>query len=267
MPRWNPDASQDAAAQAVRQRFASRLAPEGSPPLLDLPEEDRMAGDHAASPPRLRWRTPWRAVVVVLLGGVLLLVWFFWQARAGQMVTEPVSQPPAATEVSGPEGERPGTTTPGTTTPTAQLLVHVSGAVPKPGVVSLPQGSRVFQAIEAAGGPAPGARLDQLNLAATVTDGAKIHVPVAGEAPPAGVQDGSTGPTPADGPGNGINLNSASAEELGTLPGVGPVMAQRIVDWRKEHGPFSSVDELDAVSGVGPKLMEQLRDLVTVQGG
>lgn len=77
-------------------------------------------------------------------------------------------------------------------------------------------------------------------------------------------QAGSTGAAPA---GTLININTASVEELGTLPGVGPVMAQRIVDWRKEHGLFASVDELDAISGIGPKLMESLQDLVTVQGG
>lgn len=160
---------------------------------------------------------------------------------------------------------------------TGTLLVHVAGAVNKPGVVSLPQGSRVFQAIDAAGGATSTAELNGLNLAEVLDDGVKVYVPVIGEATPnqlsgasgnggnsggAGEATGSSG-----GGGTKVNINTASVEELGTLPRVGPVTAQRIVDWREEHGPFTSVDELDAVDGFGPKLMESLKDLVTVQGG
>ncbi|MDI2033014.1 ComE operon protein 1 [Paenarthrobacter nitroguajacolicus] len=156
------------------------------------------------------------------------------------------------------------------------VVVHVAGAVNKPGVVSLPQGSRVFQAIDAVGGVAPGADLTSLNLAEVLTDGTKLYIPVAGEAPlpaepstaGAGAGSASTGGT--SGPaaaGAKVNINTASLEELGTLPRIGPVTAQRILDWRKEHGAFTSVDELDAVDGIGPKLMESLKDLVTVQGG
>ena len=154
-------------------------------------------------------------------------------------------------------------------------MVHVAGAVGKPGVVSLPQGSRVFQAIDAAGGAAPGADLTALNLAEVLTDGIKVYIPVVGETPPqsspvagagvvSGAASGTAGPAAA---GAKVNINTASLEELGTLPRVGPVTAQRILDWRKEHGAFTSVDELDAVDGIGPKLMESLKDLVTVQGG
>ncbi|GAT86908.1 hypothetical protein CVCC1112_1567 [Paenarthrobacter nicotinovorans] len=152
------------------------------------------------------------------------------------------------------------------------VVVHVAGAVNKPGVVSLPQGSRVFQAIAAAGGAAPSAELSAVNLAEVLTDGTKLHVPVVGEvAQPAAPSGSGTGTTSgAPGPaaaGAKVNINTASLEELGTLPRVGPVTAQRILDWRKEHGAFTSVDELDAVDGIGPKLMESLKDLVTVQGG
>ncbi|BCW40735.1 hypothetical protein StoSoilB3_22700 [Arthrobacter sp. StoSoilB3] len=154
-------------------------------------------------------------------------------------------------------------------------MVHVAGAVGKPGVVSLPQGSRVFQAIDAAGGAAPGADLTALNLAEVLTDGIKVYIPVVGETPPqnspvagagavSGAASGTAGPAAT---GAKVNINTASLEELGTLPRVGPVTAQRILDWRKEHGAFTSVDELDAVDGIGPKLMESLKDLVTVQSG
>ncbi|MFW0775745.1 helix-hairpin-helix domain-containing protein [Paenarthrobacter nitroguajacolicus] len=152
------------------------------------------------------------------------------------------------------------------------MLVHVAGAVQKPGVVSLPEGSRVFQAIEAAGGVGPSADLSGLNLAEVLSDGVKIQVPLVGEVPAAASPrtDGPAGAGGNAGPASGdakVNINTASLEELGTLPRVGPVTAQGIIDWRKEHGPFASVDELDAVEGIGPKLMESLKDLVTVQGG
>ncbi|MGR0159964.1 helix-hairpin-helix domain-containing protein [Paenarthrobacter nitroguajacolicus] len=152
------------------------------------------------------------------------------------------------------------------------MLVHVAGAVQKPGVVSLPEGSRVFQAIEAAGGVVSNAELHRLNLAELLSDGMKIQVPVAGEVlPPPSPLAGSSGSTSGmAGTAAGtarVNINTASLEELGTLPRVGPVTAQAIIDWRQEHGRFASVDELNAVDGIGPKLMESLKDLVTVQGG
>jgi competence protein ComEA len=153
------------------------------------------------------------------------------------------------------------------------LLVHVAGAVQKPGVVALPEGSRVFQAIDAAGGAASNAELNGLNLAEVLSDGVKIHVPKVGEVPqppPSPLAGGSGSPGATAGPAAGgakVNINTASLEELGTLPRVGPVTAQGIIDWRKEHGPFASVEELDAVDGIGPKLMESLKELVTVQGG
>jgi competence protein ComEA len=150
------------------------------------------------------------------------------------------------------------------------VVVHVAGAVLRPGVVQLPAGSRVHDAIAAAGGGSPGADTDSLNLAAVVEDGQKIHVPQQGEPVPGNtvepgmaktgpVQDGSEG-TPA----SKVNLNTAGVEELDGLPKVGPVLAQRIVDWRKEHGPFKTVEELDAIDGVGPKMLEALLPLVTI---
>lgn len=156
------------------------------------------------------------------------------------------------------------------------MLVHVAGAVKAPGVVTLPTGSRVFQAIDAAGGASPNADLGGLNLAEVLKDGIKIRVPAVGEpsqpAPTQGTGGSGSGSasTPAGTTGGAtakVNINTASVEELGTLPRVGPVMAQRIVDWRKEHGPFASVDELDAIDGIGPKLMEALKDLVAVDSG
>jgi len=143
-------------------------------------------------------------------------------------------------------------------------VVHVAGAVNVTGVVELPGGSRTHEAIAAAGGSAAGADLNRLNLAAVLADGQKIHVPLVGDPDPPGAApvDGRAGSGNPGPDGDKIDLNSASVEELGTLPRVGPVLAQRIVDWRKEHGRFSTVEELDAVDGVGPKMLETLLPLV-----
>ena len=149
--------------------------------------------------------------------------------------------------------------------------MHVAGAVVRAGIVELPRGSRLHEAIAAAGGSAPGADPDQLNLAAVLEDGQKVLVPRQGETAPAAPapaggarrpgQPRADGSVPAAGK---INLNTAGAEELATLPRVGPVLAQRIVDWRKQHGHFQRVEELDAVDGLGPKLLEALLPLVRV---
>jgi competence protein ComEA len=140
--------------------------------------------------------------------------------------------------------------------PVRRLLVHVVGAVRTPGLYRLDDGSRVDDAIGAAGGPKPKADLDAINLAAPVADGQQVVVPVRGSGTaPAGA--GSSGT--AAGP---VHLNTATLEQLDTLPGVGPVTAQKILDYRDEHGAFSSVDELDAVPGIGPARMAELKNLV-----
>lgn len=137
-----------------------------------------------------------------------------------------------------------------------ELVVHVIGEVVRPGVIHLADGARVEDAVEAAGGATVEADLSAINLARLVVDGEQILVPAPGEAVPASVQAGeSSGP---------LDLNQADADALDGLPGIGPVLAERIVAWRVEHGRFSSVDELAEVSGIGPALLSDLRDLVRV---
>jgi competence protein ComEA len=145
--------------------------------------------------------------------------------------------------------------------PVRELVVHVAGAVARPGLYRLPEGSRVDDAIGLAGGAAPKAALELVNLAAPVADGQQVVVPLKG----AGGSPGATGPgTGSEGgaPAAKVRLNSATLDELDELPGVGPVTAQQILDYREANGAFRSVDELDAVPGIGPATMEQLRPLV-----
>jgi competence protein ComEA len=141
------------------------------------------------------------------------------------------------------------------------LVVHVVGEVRRPGLYRLRDGARIADALRRAGGPLRDGDLAAVNLAAPLVDGVQILVPVKAAATGAatgGSADGVGGAT--TGP---VSLSSATLEELDTLPGVGPITAQKILDYRTEHGPFASVDDLDAVPGIGPTRIEQLRELVT----
>ena len=164
--------------------------------------------------------------------------------------------------------------------PKGGLVVHVAGAVNNPGVFTLNADSRVFQAVEAAGGALPSAELAALNLAAPLSDGLQILVPTVEQAAdmsmysgdalsgPAAAAKAATGSGKGSGQGGAagpLNLNTAAQAELETLPGVGPVLAERIVAWRLQHGPYPSVDALDAVNGIGAKLLAGLRDLVVAR--
>lgn len=161
---------------------------------------------------------------------------------------------------------------PPTTVP-SPAFVHVAGAVNAPGVYQLPPGSRVINSIEAAGGAAPNAALDGLNLAAPVADGQRVYVPLAGEVDPTTVDNGPAAHSSVPGgasatagvvPGAPIDVNRATSVELETLPGVGPATAAAIVDDRERNGPFANVDDLDRVTGIGPATLAALRELVTV---
>ena len=205
-------------------------------------------------------------------------------------------QSPGAQSTAQP-GANPSESAQGGASGEATVRVHVAGAVNNPGVYTLPAQGRAVDAIAAASGAAADADLDRVNLAGALSDGVQIYVPHRGEtAAPAQIQpnggtanagqgnaangasqngasQGGTQPqpartlTPAGSAQKGstpVNINTATAEELQTLPRIGPAMAQRIIAWREAHGGFHSVDELDAVPGIGPSMLENLRPLVTV---
>jgi competence protein ComEA len=216
--------------------------------------------DRAAVPRRrVRWALTWRAagaatLALALVGGAVAV-------RAASVAAGPAVVLP----IPGSQGSAPpstcaegcGTVPPDADAAQAEVVVHVVGAVRDHGVVRLPAGARVGDAVAAAGGARRDADLDALNLARALVDGEQIAVPRVGQEPPAE----SAAPTE---PGVGsVDLNSADAADLEELPGIGAVLAERIVDHRGEH-PFTSVDELEDVPGIGPALLERLRDQVRV---
>ena len=153
-----------------------------------------------------------------------------------------------------------------TTSTTAGIYVQVVGAVQKPGVYRLKRGSRVFEALEEAGGATVDADIDSLNLAAVVGDGSRIMVPAVGEEDHASGGDGADGDASSSGgavdSGGLISLSAADAAALDRLPGIGPATAAAIISYREEHGPFNSVEELEKVPGIGPATLARIRDLV-----
>lgn len=184
-----------------------------------------------------------------------------------QEATPEETAAPADATPSAPTAQSPGATPTTTDDPAPELVVHVSGAVAAPGVVHLPAGARVDDALRAVGGATDEADLAAVNLARPLVDGEQIHVPVPGEEP----RPHPVGPTDpaADGPaetaeGALIDLNTADAAELEELPGVGPAIARRILEHREKNGPFTSVDGLLEVSGIGPATLEEIRGRATV---
>jgi competence protein ComEA len=144
--------------------------------------------------------------------------------------------------------------------PSSRVVVDVVGAVRRPGLYRLEQGSRIADAVARAGGAVGKADLAQVNLAAPLADGEQIVVPKRGATVATASGSGSAALPGA--PSAPVQLSTATLEQLDSLPGVGPATAQKILDYREKHGAFSSVDELDAVPGIGPKRLDQLRDLV-----
>jgi competence protein ComEA len=185
------------------------------------------------------------ALLAVTLGGAGL-----WYVRSLPRPVEVAAAP------SGGTASAPASTSP---SPEVVVLVDVAGWVRRPGVYEFTEGARVIDAIDAAGGARSGALLEALNLAAPLTDGTQILVPREGQegVAPAPVTGGAVA-------GGLVNVNSAMATELEELPGIGEVIAQRIIDYRTENGPFATVDELLDVSGIGDAILESIRELVMV---
>lgn len=148
--------------------------------------------------------------------------------------------------------------------PDGEIVVHVAGAAVHPGLYRLPARARVADALDAAGGPAAEADLDALNLATRLTDGERIYIPRKGEVAAGLVPDAGAPAGAAGAAGGPVDLNAATAAQLVALPGIGPATAEAIVSYRREHGPFRSVDQLLEVRGIGPAKLAALRDKVRV---
>ena len=290
MPRHDPGVPPRAEPGHAGRRLAAAVGSGpgllAGPPMVTLPEGQWEPGPDDSPPQsRVRWRTGRRAAALLCLVAAVCLGWFWWQAANGTSQVSPLGSVTAAEsgEVPAPAPQTAPATARGPATEKSpgasggerggNIIVHVAGAVVRAGIVELPQGSRLHEAIAAAGGSAPGADPDQLNLAAVLEDGQKVLVPRQGETVPAGPAPAAgTGPlgSPTGGGGGSvpaagkINLNTAGADELATLPRVGPVLAQRIVEWRTQHGRFQRVEELDAVDGIGPQLLAAVLPLVRV---
>jgi competence protein ComEA len=142
--------------------------------------------------------------------------------------------------------------------PPPALVIDVAGAVTRPGLYRLPKGSRIADAVARAGGATGKAALDGVNLAAPLADGEQVVVP----ARIPGAASAAAAGAPGTSPSGPVSLSTATAEQLDSLPVIGPVTAQKIVDYRTQHGAFHSVDELDAISGIGPAKLDQLHGLV-----
>lgn len=199
-------------------------------------------------------------LVVGLLIGVTLAV-------GGQSLVNRIQPAPIQIVPPGP------TSTPAATVTPAPILVYVSGQVVSPDVYQLPFGSIVKQAVDAAGGFTASANTSVVNLAQRLSDGTQVYIPSVDEtlsasnpvvrSPNASLQQGVTAPVAVS--GTLININTAARDELEALPGIGSTLAQRIIDYREELGPFTGIEELMNVSGIGSATFDKLKDLVTVE--
>lgn len=232
----------------------------GDDDLVDEPDLNRLAGPSPRPSPGDALRhlagdlglSPRAAAVGVTVAVVVAAgAWWWWH-----------DPPPSAAEASLPLAAPTSLVAPTTTlVSTGEVVAHAAGAVTTPGVYTLAAGSRVADLIEAAGGALPEADLDRVNLAAPLGDGAQVHVPRLGE-PTAVAPIGGEGG--AEGESVLVDLNTAGAEELESLPGVGPATSAAIIKHREENGPFASIDDLISVSGIGDAKLAAIRDLATV---
>jgi competence protein ComEA len=262
----SPDAS-----HSPRQRLDHVLS--GHPPDPDPPPDDEVDAwvVEDDDPPRRRTpssrprRTVSRgaAFVAILIAGFALVVAVPRVVSRGSEA-EPLPPRPQPSVLASPAADSTrvlSVSMPPTSSSGPAVLVHVVGQVRHPGLVRLSSGARVADALRKAGGTTRRADLSAVNLARLVADGEQVFVPAPGQSPPSSA---ARGPTPGASAGGGspVDLNNATESELDALPGVGPVIAGRIVAWRQEHGRFATVEELTEVSGIGDATLERLRPLV-----
>lgn len=256
------DVQDDTRADIARRRLAQLVAsfddelpPADDPPTVVRP---RVEIPHV------------RALITIAVAASVLLVW--WLLAGRPETSDPVaplafSQTEAAQNEAAQNGPakdaKSAAKASASVEPASQeLIIDVAGKVERPGIVTLPQGSRLYEAIEAAGGVKGRVDTTALNMARQLTDGEQVLV---GLAPVAAVGAGSAEQPAGAAPGaTKIDLNTATAEQLDTLPGVGPVTAQAILGWRDTNGPFSAVEDLLDVKGIGEATLAELRDLVVV---
>jgi competence protein ComEA len=236
-----------------RERVADRVRA-----LLGVPAPDE-DGRH-----RFRWEPSRRSIAALGSVALVVLVATLWWLRSSHPASVPISAASAgAAGLVLSASATAHTSSPSVVTssrPPATIVVDVAGKVVRPGIYRLPADSRVFDAVRAAGGARAGVDTVSINLAAPLQDGEQIVVGVSGIPPP-----GGAGPTSAASTAPAVvDLNAATLDQLETLPGVGPVLGQRILDWRTEHGGFASVDQLNEVSGIGEVTFAELRELVTI---
>jgi len=253
--------------------MAGRLASAASR-VLGSSASAQLGAVAAASPARLAGArvNPGRrgllAMAVVTVLTVLVAGGWVLAARPHPMLASATPQPPLPGRAEPsliPGGSLTSPRTGPTGTASTLLVVDVAGRVRKPGVYRLPSGSRVDDAVRAAGGFAGGVDPMTVNLARKLADGEQVLIGVGGSVVGAGPAGAGTAAEPAPGAAAGpLDLNSATLAQLDGLPGVGPVLAQHILDWRTEHGRFDSVDQLNGVSGIGDSKFADLKPLVAV---
>ncbi len=216
---------------------------------------------------------PKKRILVYLMAGLVVavvgtagLLAGRGEEAGGQVVISAIEQSPASTGAGGQgAGGAASTSTSG---PPALIYVQVGGAVRRPGVYQVPSDARVFQVIQEAGGFTEDADEEAVPLASKLSDGCRVFVPRLGEATEGTSSEPVLSVPIVGGAGGGeprpVNLNTATLEQLQSLPGIGPALAQRIITYREEHGPFASVDQLLEVPGIGQTKLEQLRLLVSL---
>lgn len=272
-PSFWPSPRPEPLARRPVARFAAEPTTGALPrdePAAQTPGQDepgRLPGPGAFDPGRRGVRALAVVAIVVVLGAA---GWAWWsRPRAEPLAGAAATASGQDSAGAGQTGQSAAEGVPTSPSGDPELVVAVAGKVRRPGLVRLPAGARVADALEAAGGPLPGTDAALLNLARKVTDGELILVGVTAPPPAAGSATGATaGPAPAGGgvagPGGKVNLNTATRAELETLPGVGPVLAQRIIDFREQRGGFRAISDLKQVTGIGDARYEDLKALVTL---